>query len=410
MKKRLSTLICVMAISSFAFAGSFQVGLQGQKQTGMGLIGTGFTVGPSSVFFNPGSLVFLEGNLQLSAGISPIFSSVAFRKEAPSVYHAATDNPMGTPFSLYAAGKLNDKLSLGLGVYTPFGSSTVWEDDWAGRYLIQNISLMSVYVQPSLSYKISDKWGFGVGLVYAYGKVELEKAIPVSGQDGTEGQASLEGSTTALGFNAGLSFRPSEKLELGLTYRSTVTMEMEEGDAKFTVPASLEGNFPPENTFNASLPLPGSVNLGASYQITEKFRAGFDFHYVFWSEYDSLNLDFTQNTPALDDSKNPRLLKDNFIIRVGGEYTLSDKLIVRAGAYYDSPAVEDDYYSPETPDAIKIGLTTGLTYRPMEKLDVDLSFLYVLGVERDVTYAPADFGGTYKYNAVIPGIGFSYRF
>ncbi|HRZ76334.1 MAG TPA: outer membrane protein transport protein, partial [Bacteroidales bacterium] len=98
----------------------------------------------------------------------------------------------------------------------------------------------------------------------------------------------------------------------------------------------------------------------------------------------------------------------NWIVRVGGQYLLNDKLTLRAGGYYDSPAVEDDYYSPETPDAVKIGLTAGLSYSPTAKLDVDLSFLYVIGIERDVTYAPADFGGKYKYNAVIPGIGIMY--
>lgn len=408
MKKLNLTLLLLAVVTGISFAGSFQVGLQGQKQTGMGLIGTGITLGPSAVFFNPGSLGFLEPKFSLSAGLSPIFSSVAFLKESPSMYEAQTDNPMGTPFSFYAAGKLNDKLSLGLGVYTPFGSSTVWDDDWAGRFLIQNISLMAIYVQPTVSYKLSDKLGVGVGFVYAYGNVALEKAVPVIGQDGQEGKASLEGSTNAMGFNAGVSFRPTDKLELGLTYRSSVIMEVSGGDATFDVPASLSTNFPEQNTFDAELPLPGSVNLGASYKVGEKLQVGFDFHYVFWSLYDSLNIDFGENTSSLDDSKNPRLLKDNWIVRVGGQYLLNDKLTLRAGGYYDSPAVEDDYYSPETPDAVKIGLTGGLTFSPSEKLDVDLSFLYVIGQERDVTFAPADFGGKYKYNAVIPGIGIMY--
>lgn len=409
MKKALFALLFSTAAAGMLHAGSFQVGLQGQKQTGMGLIGTGFTLGPSAVFFNPGSLTFLEGQLSLSAGISPIFSSVSFQKTAPSLYEATTDNPMGTPFTLYGSGKLNDKLSIGLGVYTPFGSSTVYDDDWAGRFVIQNISLMSVFVQPTVSYKISEKLGVGVGFVYAYGKVSLEKAVPVNGQDGSEGKASLEGSTGNIGFNAGLSFRPNEKLELGLTYRSTVVMEIEDGTANFEVPAALASSFPAENTFSSRLPLPGSVNLGASYKFSEKFSAGFDFHYVFWSEYDSLVFDFGENTSSLDDSHNPRLLNDNFIVRVGGQYLMSEKFTIRAGAYYDSPAVDDDYYSPETPDAVKIGLTTGCTYKPNEKLDIDFSFLYVYGMEREVNYSPANFGGKYKYNALIPGIGIVYN-
>lgn len=409
MKKISLLLLLFTALVCNVPAGSFQVGLQGQKQTGMGLIGTGMTLGPSSVFFNPGALSFLQPKYSFSLGVNPLISNVSFHKEEPSLYTAQTDNPIGTPFSLYVAGKLNDRLSLGLGVYTPFGSSTNWGEDWAGRFLVQDISLLSIFFQPTVSYKINDKLGIGLGLVYAYGKVNMSKAIPVTGQDGMEGRAELEGSTTAWGFNAGISYHPTEKLEVGITYRSTVRMAMEEGEAIFTVPASLSSSFPAGNTFNAELPLPGSLNLGASYKVSEKFRVGFDFHYVFWNVYDSLIFDFAVNTPSLQDSRNPKLHKDNMIFRLGGQYLVSEKLTIRAGGYYDSPAIEDDYYSPETPDAVKVGLTAGLSWTPAKNLDVDLSFLYVMGFEREVTYSPANFGGKYKYNAYIPGIGITYR-
>ncbi len=408
--KRTSLLIIALACSAFLLkAGGFQVGLQGQKQTGMGLIGTGLTLGPSTLFFNPGGLSFLAPKYGAELGISPLMSNVSFQKTLPSAYEASTDNPLGTPFAAYVTARMNEKLSLGVGVYTPFGSSTNWGEDWAGRFLIQDISLLSIFVQPTVSYKVNDKLGIGIGLVYAYGKVSLSRALPVLGQDGKEGRAELEGATNAWGFNAGISYRPVPKLELGLTYRSTVTMEMDEGEATFSVPLTLASNFPSPNTFSAKLPLPGSVNLGGSYKVNDKFLIGADIHYVFWHVYDSLIFDFEKNSSSLQDSRSPKLLKDNMIFRIGGQYTLNEKLNVRAGGYYDSPAVEDDYYSPETPDAVKIGLTLGLSWTPMPDLDVDVSFLYVMGLERDVTYSPAQFGGKYKYNAYIPGFGITYR-
>ncbi len=39
-------------------------------------------------------------------------------------------------------------LLLGLSVYTPYGSTVKWEDDWAGSHLVNNIELQAIYIQP----------------------------------------------------------------------------------------------------------------------------------------------------------------------------------------------------------------------------------------------------------------------
>lgn len=402
------TLLLIFAVSTYA--GGFQVGLQGQRQTGMGLIGTGFLTGPSAVFYNPGGMTFLDGKYHFSFGVSPISSSVAFKYEAPSLYEATTDNPISYPFALYGSVKLNEKLAVGLGVYTPYGSSTVWGDDWQGRHIIQDISLQAIYIQPTISYKITEKLGIGVGFVCALGNVELNKGFPLQDSNGDEGQINIEGSGVSYGFNAGLYYEASDKLSFGLTYRSEVMMEVEGGDATFTVPSSLTTSFPTNNKFDADLPLPASLNFGTSYAFTEKLTVGLDVNYVFWSSYQSLDFDFEENTSSLEDISQPKKYDDGFIYRVGGEYRANEAWAFRLGFYYDSPVVSDDYYAPETPDAVKLGYTAGVSYYPTKKLSIDASFLFVQGLERDVTYQPENFGGTYKYSAYIPGIGINYQF
>lgn len=409
MRKATFLFVTAILFSGLLRAGGFQVGLQGQRQTGMGLIGTGYLTGPSSVFYNPGAMSFQMGRYNLSMGISPIISNVAFRYEAPSLYEATTDNPVSLPFSFYGTGKISDKLSAGLGVYTPYGSSTVWGDNWRGRHIIQDISLMAIYVQPTISYKISDRFGIGAGFVYAYGQVELNKGFPLQNSNGREGQINIEGTTNSFGFNAGFYARPVDNMELGVTYRSEVLMEVRNGDATFTVPSSLSGSFPPENQYDADLPLPASVNIGASYQFNPKFKLGVDVNYVFWSSYESLDFDFEENTESLDDLSQPKNYNDGAIYRIGGEYFANEVWTFRLGFYYDSPVVEDDYYAPETPDAVKLGFTGGFSFQPNDRLSIDASFLYVNGLERTVNYKPENFGGTYKYNGFVPGIGISYN-
>lgn len=407
--RKLTLIFAFLLINLFARAGGYQVNLVGIRYIGMGHIGTALKLDAGSIFFNPGALPMLESKYSFTLGASGIFSYNVFRNQGTSAYEAKTDNPLGTPFSFFGSGKITEKLSLGLGVYTPFGSAVDWGSDWRGRFLVQDIELRTVFFQPTASYKITDKIGLGVGLVYARGSVILNRALPVNSTSGMEGQAKLEGSTSAWGFNAGLFINPIDNLNIGISYRSKVNMKVEGGDATFTVPASLATNFP-TTTFDATLPLPGSINLGIAYQVSEKFLISTDINFVQWKAYDSLNFDFKENTGSLQDSKNPRNYENAFIIRLGGQYKIADALTVRAGTYFDMAPTQDNFVSPETPDTDRLGFSGGISVSPIERLSIDASFLWIEGIKREATFSPANFGGTYKARAFIPGLGLTYNF
>ncbi len=389
------------------FAGGYQVSLHGQKQIGMGSVGTSLVHDASCMFFNPGGLAMMKQKFSVTGGVSFLRSYAVFSKDYTD-YQAETDNPMGTPFTFYAAMKINEKLAAGLAVNTPYGNRLKWGDDWAGRYLIQDISLASVFFQPTVSYKLHPNLSIGAGLVYATGSVDLNKAVPVAYQNGGDGKVNISGSASSYGYNAGLLFKKG-KLSIGIDYRSRVDMALDEADASFTVPASLSANFPAENKTKVSLPLPANLDVGASFEVNKKLTAGFSLNYVFWEVYDSLIFDFQTNTPALADSRNPRAYENRLIVRVGAQYDLSEKLTVRAGGYYDPSPVNHDYFNPETPSLDITAFSCGLSYRPFERLSFDASFLYLMGSEMHMQYQPDNFGGTYKTRIYIPGIGVSYE-
>ncbi len=346
----------------------------------------------------------MDSKFSFSAGVSGIMANVVFQKEATN-YQARTDNPTGTPFYIYGAGKITDKLSIGLGVYTPFGSSAKWDDDWAGRYLIQNISLTAIYFQPTIGYKFNDIVSIGAGFVYAYGKVELKKAVPYN-----EGSyAELKGSTGNIGYNVGVMVRPTKKLSIGIDYRSQIIMKMEGGDATFNVPASLSTTIPGENKFDAELPMPANLDVGISYAFNEKFTLAVEMNYVMWSVYEDLTFTFEQQNDLLG-SVNPRKYKNTFISRIGGQYSLNEMFAFRAGLYYDPSPTDDDYFNPETVSLNTMAWTLGVSIVPVKNLSIDLSYLQLHGLETEKRYEPANFGGTYKVVTAIPGIGLSYNF
>ena len=412
MRNKLLALVGSALLSGSAMAGGFQVNLASQRQIGMGHTGTGLQTGTSSIFFNPGALSQIREN-GVTVGASVISSHIAFRAPEPTNVTAEADNDFGTPFQVYAAYKVDDMLTVGLGIYTPFGSGVRWGDQWGGRFALNEINLKAIFFQPTMSYKIGDKLGLGLGFVVATGSVNLQRVLPVQNQNGTEGSIELDGGAkTGFGVNVGAFYQATEKLSIGIDYRSKIDLEVGDGEVMFSnIPAAARGSFQNGTGFSAQLPLPATLSLGLGYQVNEQLTLAADISHVGWSAYEALRFDFTKPVAGSNVSVSPRNYEDAFIFRVGAEYQLNEKLALRGGAYYDQTPVQDGYLTPETPDADSRGLSTGLGYAITDNISVDASFLYINKKKRtDTAELSRSVAGTFKSVAYIPGFALNYKF
>jgi long-chain fatty acid transport protein len=129
-----------------------------------------------------------------------------------------------------------------------------------------------------------------------------------------------------------------------------------------------------------------------------------------WSAYKELDFTFDDNPDSPLNSYNIREYKDSFIPRVGIQYSISDNLQVRAGYYFDPSPANSEYFSPETVTLNTNSFTLGLTWTPLEFMDIDISYLQSMGKQSVMNYAPDNFGGTYKTIGYIPGLGLSFKF
>ncbi|GAA4352347.1 outer membrane protein transport protein [Hymenobacter saemangeumensis] len=405
---------------SAASASGFQVYLPSQQSIGMGGVGVGLSMEQAAQFLNPGALAMLRQN-GVQVGVSATFARQAFRP-ASGGEQRELQNTVVTPFNLYASfGPKEGKFRAGISVYTPYGSTLRYAEGWEGRYSLREITLSAIYVQPTASYALTDKLSVGAGLmILARGAVNLQRSIDVAG---TEGKIELDGKTKmGFGVNAGIFFKPSDKLSLGVSYRSKIDARVEGGDVTVTNPIpALQANFA-GNKFDATLPLAASVNFGVGIMPTEKLTIGVDVNWVQWSAYKSLRFDFTKDgQPAQVGrgtfSESKREFQDAFTFRVGGQYKATDKLALRLGGAYDMTAVKDGFVTPETPDGNRIIGTAGIGYDITENFGVDASFMFQAIQKRSqseqdlvnngTTDRPA---GTYRTNISIPGIGLRYNF
>ena len=328
---------------------------------------------------------------------------------------ASTSN-LGTPFSVYATYRITDWLTAGLAVYTPYGSSVEWDQNWEGAHLVNNIDLQAIFVQPTISVRMGEYFSIGGGPIYATGSVVFNRNLATPGNLSENADVTLDGKgITAWGYNVGMMFNPTEKIRLGLNYRSEIIMEARDGDATFgELPVLLENDprFAP-TTFNADLPLPAEVTAGLSVQVSEKLLLAFDYNYALWDVYEALTVEFASGTTSV----NPRNYQNASTYRLGAQYTATEKFTFRAGWYFDESPVQDGYFAPETPRNDSMGFTGGLTYQVNKKLGIDFSFLYLHFDEVENSYDFYQengnflpFGGTYKSSVFSPGIGITYGF
>lgn len=417
MRKLLSLTLLALA-GSTAFAGGYRVSIQGQKQLAMGHTGVAVVNSAEVAFFNPAGMAYLDKKFNLSVGANALFANVKFQN---STYNwTAESKNVGTPFSVYATYKLNDWLTAGLAVYTPYGSAVDWDQDWEGAHLVNNIDLQAIFVQPSVSIRVGDHFSVGGGPIFATGSVNFNRNLstnPLFSENGSGTDVTLDAKgITAWGYTAGFMFNPSDKLRIGMNYRSEIIMEARGGDATYSDVPDFAESLLSNTTFDADLPLPAELTVGLSYQVTDKWMLAFDYNRTMWSVYEALDVKFGNGSESL----NPRNYKNSSTYRVGTQYVANDKFTFRAGWYFDESPVQDGYFAPETPRNDSNAFTGGLTYQLNDKFGIDLSFLYIHFDEIDNSYNYStdpitqqpnpNFGGTYKSVVFSPGIGITYGF
>ncbi|BDD09149.1 membrane protein [Fulvitalea axinellae] len=419
MKRIVLAIVLASCLSLEGWATGYQALLQGNRELGMGNLGVALRPTASSVYWNPGALGFMGYN-SVQAGVTFAGSKHHYRPlwsgSDLSQYEASTDSPVGTPFHVYATfGGENSDFRFGLGVYTPFGSSVKWEDGWDGRGYLTEMSLKTFFFQPTVSYKISDKFSVGAGFVLATGSVNLQKDITQLGDGAT---SEIDGSAElGYGYNIGVSYRPNEQWILGLSYKSEVTMKVEDGDAIFNVPMAAKPLFQADK-WSSELPMPSTWAFGVTYLPTSKLSIGAEVNLVGWDSYEKLDIEFNKPVNGETHSVSNRNYNKSYVIKIGGEYQLKEWLSVRAGGYYDKSPVDAGYLSPETPDQSRINTTFGVGLKPTKNIAVDLAFLYSNGIEREQTPKDVEgagnvggvLPGTFKTTGLIGGISVSYNF
>ncbi len=417
--------LALLTTAAPARAGGFQINLAATKNIGMGHVGTGLALDQGAMFFNPGALAFVQQR-GVQVGVTSTVARTAYRNDATGEVFSFK-HPTATPFSLYASfgpkgeGGKPGKWAAGIGVYTPFGATLDYGTGWTGRYTLSEITLLSGFVQPTVSYQVTEWLGVGGGFVLGVGYVDLQRVLPITNTTGTTPGITLESESAArgYGFNAGIYLKPLEKLSVGVSYRSRVNMKVTGGQVTTTnLPADplIRASFA-ATKFDATLPLPSTLSIGVGLMPTEKLTLAADANFTGWSAYKSLDFSFNGPVGGATTSSSVRRYRDAYTVRAGGQYRVLDALTVRLGGYFDKSPVRPGYITPETPDADRYAATGGASFHLGSRFDLDLGYEFL--TFQKITQTEQQLlangttdrvAGTYKTYIHIAAIGAHYAF
>lgn len=445
---RVASALALLGMSAEAGASAFALSEQGVSGLGNAYAGAAAVAeDASTVWWNPAGMSRLPSGRHLLLAGHLIVPSTKFQNR--SSVAAAASNPAFNGNggnagdatvvpNLFYAMDLNERWNLGLGVNVPFGLATNYDSNWIGRFQGIDSEVMTLNINPSLSYKLSDRASVGFGLNYQRGEIDLLSAVNYSGiaagadptltllgaigGPGVEGQNRIGIDGDAWGFNVGALFDVTPATRVGVHYRSTLDYEMDGNTSFSNVPAAFAG-VPAlaAGTSNGKVKLdlqtPANLSVSAAHRMSDRLELLADLTWTQWSEIRQLPLVRTDG-PASGTTLDTLTFNfdDTVRLAVGANYKWQGPWTFRAGVAYDqSPVPNAQDRSVRLPDNDRYWFSLGATYQMTKSSRWDFGYTFIHIEDADINNdqsarARGIVNGTYDASVNILGVQYQHSF
>jgi len=357
----------------------------------------------STVFTNPAGMTRLEKS-ELLVGVQPLYLRAEFSPDSNTTTSgsdgdASTWLPAG---GLYYVHNLMPKLKIGVSTVGYFGLGLEYENDWVGRYYVQEIKLQALGVQPALAYQVTNWLSLGAGVVALYGVLDEKVAVNNIGPNQADGKLKIEDSDLTYQVNLGVLVEPRKDTRFGLTYLS-------EGDLKFKdepnfsnlgpgMEAILRANGLLDAKIEIEFTMPQALMFSAYHELNDRWAIMGNLGWQDWSEFGKVGVVVaSEDTSSLTVDRN---YKDTWHLAVGAQYRVADPWLLTAGVAYDSSMVDDKDRTPDLPlgENWRFGLGARYDWSQKLALGVGYTFLWSGDLDMDVNRGPlaGRVSGTYE--------------
>ena len=321
---------------------------------------------------------------------------------------------------------------VGLAMTVPFGMGTEYDDnwDWGNRGI--SAEVLTFDFNPNVAWKVSDKLSLGAGMSIQYAAADLkmrDKVAIGSLTDIGDINGEVDADSWAWGFNLGLMWSPLDNVRFGLSYRSKINHH---ADGDFTldnfVPGKDAGNAEqilqgmqgllgnPQNA-TATLSTPAWLMATAAWDVNDLLSLYATFRWTDWSSFDTLDI----KSSALDMTHHgvktvENHWQDTYLVSVGADLRFTNWWTFRAGIGYETSAVDDPKYRTAIiPDADRLWLALGSSFKATENMQIDVSAAWLHGIgERNLwdkdTTGGKEVGKFEDLDAYLFGVQLVYKF
>ncbi|MHC8346699.1 OmpP1/FadL family transporter [Pseudomonas sp. RT6P73] len=426
-KKTLCQTTLALAVTTACgqlFASGFALNEQSISGMGVGFAGRSSSAeDASTVYGNPAGMARLDGQ-QITGGVALLNASTHISQVSGSSSGTNKGDMVpltAVPFGFYT-NKLDDQWAVGFGVYAPFGLVADYEKSFQGNAFGSKSAVKVVTFQPTVSYAFNDKVsiGFGPTINRITGTLESDINLPIPGTGSNN--IKIEGSDTALGFNAGLLVQATDTTRVGLTYHSSVKYQLDghtEVSKGTNVPASVLNN----GRYDASLKIdtPESWDLSVTQDLNDAWTLYAGTTWTRWSRLKDITVNNAGVSP-LNGALAPKLLgviqeeqnwHDTWAYAVGTSYRVNKQWVLRTGLTLDQAPTNNTDRSPRMPTGDRTIFSLGASYDVLPNLTVDAAYAYLkeesVKVKRSNSLGQT-YGAKFANSANGFGLGATYRF
>jgi long-chain fatty acid transport protein len=333
--------------------------------------------------------------------------------------------------SAFYVHPLSERVAIGFGMEAPYGLRTKYSPDWLGRDFGIMTSLKSMGVSFAASFRITDSFAMGAGVVGQRTRAQLNNGLNLGATatletsggilnvPGTIGQINIRAHDWSLGYFLGAAWKPTEQDALGISYHSRVGNRLKgrydmyfPNDGKTVItyplgpdaplPQTIDGRgivllipqtnaqFGPGGPFHdltpnyvnlpelnpdggpasAVLDLPGFITIDYLHQFSDRFSLGTSAQWTQWSKFRSLTL----VSDGMQMLSLPMNYRNSWTLSIGGDYRLSEQWTVRGGLAWDQTPTTTATRDPRVPDNNRRILSVGMGYRPSRHLSFDVAY------------------------------------
>ncbi|MBV4485008.1 OmpP1/FadL family transporter [Pseudomonas sp. SWRI153] len=404
-------------------AGGIMIYEAGHEGTGLANAGSAVLASdPSVLMTNPAGISQLAGT-QINFNAQLILGDISFSRDNDNTFGG---NEGGNALkylpgsSFFISHQLDDRSSVGFGMYGNFGLAVDYDDDWAGRYFAQESAIIGVSLQPTYAYRITDDLSVGLGPRFMLGYFRTEVAVNnnVLGLGNAEdGQLRYKDTDWGTGANVGVLYNLNERTKLGLAWTSKIKLKFEDKPElkKISNPLlRLALNRLDADQLNVEMNVPQTVTTSVSYQLDPQWTLLGSLGWQDWSDFGKIGVEVDTDAGSTATTAQ-RQYKDTWHASIGAQHQINPRLRWNVGLGYDSSAVDDKDRTVDNPMNEAWRLATGVSYALQDDVDVHMSYTLIYLGDMDVQQTKSRSGGSvsgeYKNAALhVLGGGVVWRF